>query len=232
MKKYDSIEDLAKAFGGFAGHFRKAAAHHDGLAKVAEEKAAKHDSVAKAHADHSAFLKAKEEGADDGDAMKAYFGKASELHKAKAEHHEAMAASTREIAKLHKARGAEHAEFADALDGGGDGKAKKAAAAAGASKNAPVSGGGDAIENMIETTMQAVLAKSLEAIETSGKIEEMVEMLVLKRVNERLGNAPEPTLARGVLPDSRERLTLVPRPGGKAVDTDGTDVEMKRLVGA
>lgn len=195
MIKLESIADVAKAFSGIGSHFKKMAEHHN-LA---------HGH----HAAHAAFAKAHADGLADDHEHKAYFHKAHEhhtamaaVHKAMADHHEAMHsehAASEKVAKVDPTpppvveitKGAETE----------DGKDKKVG-----EKTAD-----DAITKMIDQTVQSVTEKALETVAKSGKIEEMIEQIVLKRMNERLGNITVPDGAHGALPTVPAHL--VPRPG-------------------
>lgn len=226
MIKLDTIPDLAKAMGGLAGHFRKAAAHHEAMA-------GKHDELAKAnHALHE-FSKGKADGMADDHEMKAHVEKCAACAKAAGDGHAAMA-------EMHKAEGARCAGMADGMESekaaGGTSTAKTATgtvdnpataggtlektaaekaaetAAAAADATTTEKAAGDAINGMVEKAMTAVLAKALETIQTSGKIEQMVEEVVMKRVAEKLGSVVVPTGARGVM--EKANPSLIVRPGG------------------
>jgi hypothetical protein len=191
MIKLESFADVAKGFVGIAGHFKKMAEHH----------MTAHDH----HAAHAAFAKAHHDGLADDHEHKAYFQKAHEhhsamaaLHKAMADHHEAMHAEHSASEKVAKDAPAAKAAAVPAADG----KEKQVEKTAGAE---------DAITAMIDKTVQSVTEKALDTVAKSGKIEEMIEQIVLKRMNERLGAVTVPDNVMGVLPTVPAHL--VPRPG-------------------
>lgn len=205
MKKFDTVEDLAKAAGHLAGHFGKAAAFHK----------AKHESHSADHKEHtemSAFHKGMHDALDDGHEQKAF-------HKRMHEHHATKAA-------FHKTHADAHQGYAEHLDSMakayGEEKAasggRPAAKAAGAADPAAEPVG---VEGMIAKTVEAILTKSLSTVETSGKVEEMVERMVVERVNKALGNHIVPDGVRGTIPSNPpdevlSHLRLVPRAGSGA----------------
>jgi hypothetical protein len=131
------------------------------------------------------------------------------VHKALADHHDSMHAAHAEAEKVAK-----------------DAPAAGAAAKPADGKEQPVEKtADDAITAMIDKTVQSVTEKALETVAKSGKIEEMIEQIVLKRMNERLGNITVPDTVKGALPTlpafAHLAPHLVPRPGQlEAVDKD------------
>ena len=199
LEKAETAGDLAK---GLVSHFHKAAEHH----------AAMH----KAHAEHAGFLKGKHDALDDGHEMKAYV-------KAQADHHTAMA-------DMHKAYGEHCMKLADEE---GATKAVKATETKELSKTEekkdPTTVATDAVSGAVDKAMEAVMAKVLETISTSGKVEKMVEDVVLAKVNEKLGNKTVPDGVRGVFPQTPPEGLLIPR-SGETVNTTSVDPMMKMLV--
>ena len=205
MKKFDTVEDLAKAAGHLAGHFGKAASHHQAMAEA-------HAGLNKEHTEMSAFHKGMHDALDDGHEQKAFHKRMHEHHATKAAHHDSLH-------KLHKAHADHMEEMAKAY---GEEKAaaggRPAAKAAGTTDPAAEPVG---VEGMIAKTVEAILTKSLSTVETSGKVEEMVERMVVERVNKALGNHIVPDGVRGTIPSNPpdevlSHLRLVPRAGSGA----------------
>ena len=220
MKKLATIEDLAKAVGGLASHFTKAAAHHRAVSDA-------HSALAEVHKGHHAFVKAKHEACADDDVNKAYFGKVAEVHAAKAAHHMTKAA-------LHKAH-AEHLDgMASELTEEKAAGAPAAAPAAGAPKAAgapetPAAGSG--VGAMIEKTTSALVEKALAALDTDPKVQERIQQIVLERVDAALGKAVVPDGVRGALPTPPGGGThLIPRAGSAPVDSSAVDPTLQKMV--
>lgn len=217
MKKFDTVEDLAKAAGHLAGHFGKAASHHQAMADA-------HAGLNKEHTEMSAFHKGMHDALDDGHEQKAFHKRMHEHHATKAAHHDLLH-------KLHKAHADHMEEMAKAYGEekvAGGGKKPPAgtgkAAAAGAEGDQP-----NGVEGMIAKTVEAILTKSLSTVETSGKVEEMVERMVVERVNKALGNHIVPDGVRATIPsnppdDVLKHLQLVPR-GSSGASLEKAQVE-------
>src|SRR6267142_2565256 len=194
MKKFLTVEDLAKGFEGLAGHFKKAAAHHEAMHK--------------AHAGHAAVAKAKHEGMDDGDVHKAYF-------KAVHEHHD-------EMAKLHKAHADHHTEMAAAVDEGEDKAAKAAAVGAAGTATDPtkVLSNTD-INASVGALMKDTVAEAVKALKEDTSFKELFKAAVLEEVKKQLGQQVESPAARATIPSAPPNSGVIPivRPGGAAIDT-------------
>lgn len=213
MKKFDTVEDLAKAAGHLAGHFGKAASHHQAMADA-------HAGLNKEHTEMSAFHKGMHDALDDGHEQKAFHKRMHEHHATKAAHHDLLH-------KLHKAHADHMEEMAKAY---GEEKA-----AAGGKPTTKAAGATDptaepvGVEGMIAKTVEAILTKSLSTVETSGKVEEMVERMVVERVNKALGNHIVPDGVRATIPsnppdDVLKHLQLVPR-GSSGASLEKAQVE-------
>jgi hypothetical protein len=209
-KKIDFAGDLIKTAGHLHDHFKKMAEHH--LHKAGH------------HSTHAAFVKGLHEGMDDGHEHKAYFGKVaahhenlSVLHKGAHEHHTSMAEAMKGMGDTMKAALDEMNKAAGTTAPAAVAPATVLAATPdkGAATVDPNKGAAavtdDAVVNMIDKTMSAVFEKALETVAKSGRVEEMVEQVVLRRVNEKLGGITEPTGVRAIIPTLPGQL--VPRPG-------------------
>lgn len=230
-------EDLAKVGAGLAGHFTKAAAHHDGLHKA-------HDALHKAHAEHAAFVKGTHDAMDDGHEMKGYMAKAHEHHTAKAAHHKALS-------DMHKAHAEHLASLAkDFSDSGAHempaGKTeqpvltKTEPAAPPVTPAEPVAAAPTGIDAMVKETTAGLVKKSLEMLNSDTAIQDEIRKMVLEGVRSALGNKLVPTEVHSVLPDIPQRsrpgntdgLQLVPRAGGPEIDTKDVPHELRQLVEA
>jgi len=218
-----TLEDLTKAAGGLGGHFGKAAAFHKAAA-------AHHEALHKHHSEMAAFSKGKHDAMDDGHEMKAYMGKAAEHHTAKAAHH-------LELHKLHKAHAEDNQTMADTYNAdkvaGAQPPAATAppAAAAGAAPPADAAPG-NGVSKTIDTTINALIAKALESLDSDPKVAEKIQQIVLERVNQALGDKTIPSLVRGVLPDipTGGSAALVPRPG-QQIQTETVSPELASVFG-
>src|SRR6266705_656339 len=215
MKKFISIEGLAKGFAGLAGHFTKAAAHHEAMHK--------------AHAGHAIVAKAKHDGMDDGDVHKAYF-------KAVADHHE-------EMAKLHKAHADHHAEMAKATGDEEDGdKAVKAAAAAAAAVTEPGTALNAADLNVsVGNLMKDTVAEAVKSLKEDSSFKDLFKAAVLEEVKRQLGQQLEPTDVKVIIPSnvpgaggSGAGVGVIPiaRPGSAPLDTSEVPATLLHLVDA
>jgi hypothetical protein len=227
MKKIETLEDLVKAVGGLAKHFSKAAEHHEKLHKAHAEKAEHHEKLFKAHLAHHEFVKAKHEAMDDGDVHKAYFGKVAEIHKAKADHHEALHKTHKEISDLHKAHAEHLKETAEAMEDG-DKAAKAAAGAPAASGDKTASGGG--VAEMVEETKTALVKKALASLTDDPEVAKAIQQMVLKGVQDALGDKIVPDGIRVVTPGVPAGLTPVLRKGQQDIDTKGVDPALVDMV--
>lgn len=216
MKKFENIADLAKAFSGLSSHFKKMAEHHGAMHKM-------HADLGKAHKDHADFAQSVHDGMDDSHEHKAYFGKVAALHKAKHVHHTTKA-------DLHKSMAEHHAAMAADVDADDATKTAKVAPTGG--KEGMEKEAGGKIEEMVQKTTENVMAKALETIQSSGAIEQLVEKIVLDRVNNALGNKVKPDDVHGALP-TVPAFKLVARPGQleKASETEEFPVELSHFAG-
>lgn len=198
--KLTTPADLEKFSKGLKSHFHKTAAIHKTIAEH-------HSNMAKAHTEHAAFAKGKHDAMDDGDVMKAFMGRVSAHHEAKAAHH----------TSLHKAytnMNEENKELADSIEehtpiqtstvqgaakAAGSEPDPAAVAAAAATANAAGTGIGD----MLDKTLDGLLKKALETLNSDPKVAEKIQELVLEKVNEALGNKLQPTAVNGVIPPGR-----------------------------
>lgn len=237
-----SLEDLTKAAGGLGGHFGKASAFH-------KSAAAHHEALHKHHAEMASFSKGKHDAMDDGHEMKAYMGKAAAHHEAKAAHH-------LELHKLHKTHGEEcdtmKATYdADKVAGTGapatttipaapTAGAPPATAPTTTDPAAAAAAASDGLKGMIDKTTAALVAKSLESLNSDPTVAQAIQKMVLEQVQAALGNKLVPTDARAFMPTdtpggsaaAANQPHLVPRPGQPVIDTTNVPPEFKALVEA
>lgn len=195
MKKFATIEELAKAVTDVAGSFTKNADFHKAAA-------AHHSAAAAHHESHAAFHKTQHEAMDDGHEMKAHVGKVHEHHVAKAAHHKAMATA-------HSA----HADGATKLAAafGDDAPIKKGETTT--SDTAAPNG----IEGMVAETTKGLVSKSLEMLQTDPTVQDEIRKMVLEGVKAALGDKIVPNPAVAVTPtNAMDHLRLVPRAGSAA----------------
>lgn len=201
MKKFETIEDLAKAAGQLAGSFTKNAEYH----KAAH---AAHMGEHAHHEAHAAFHKAAHDAMDDGHEMKAHIGKAHEHHVHKAAFHKAMA-------EHHQAECDAATKLAAAF--GEDSPIQKTApttnAATGVSTGAPTS-----VEGLVADTTKGLVAKSLEMLQTDPAIQDEIRKMVLAGVKASLSGQIVPDNVRATYPSNPDPalLHLVPRAGSGA----------------
>jgi hypothetical protein len=204
MKKLETIEDLVKAVGAFAGHFKKASAHHAALAA--------------AHGAHAEFCKAKHEAMPDDHEHKAYFGKVAAHHTVKA--------------ALHKAHSEHLEEMANAIPEEKEAAVKVAAAEE--KKEIPITPSSDGVAELVKKTTDELVTKSLEMIKTDPTVQETIKEMVLKGVREALGEKiiPDGVQAtfRTVAPSPG--LKLIPRPGSAPIEAGNMDPSLQKMVGA
>jgi hypothetical protein len=222
-KALEKAEALAKAANAAVAKAEaRADAFQKGFNVLAGHLAGHHEAMHKIHSEMHGMCKAKHEAMDDGDVQKGFIGHMASHHGASASEHkdakencaQCMKAVEDQLKKVTPIEGAP-------------------AAAAAPSATDAVAKAGDAVTGMIDKTMEAVLAKSLETISGSGQIEELVQTIVLNRVQEILGAKTVPTAARGVLPDVPGGMAakLVPRTGSAPIDTANLDPEMVSVFG-
>ncbi len=199
MKKFETLEDLAKATGQLAGYFTKNADFHK----------AAHAAHAGLHAHHeaqAAFHKAAHDAMDDGHEMKAHVGKVAEHHTAKAAHHKSMA-------ELHKTYMEDSTKLAAAF--GEDAPIQKV-------NVAPVIGTGD--NSMVEI-LKAAFNENVAAIKDSPEFREMVKGLAMEQVRQLFGNTVQPSDAVKVFGErasgtAADNLRLIHRAGGGPTEAE------------
>ena len=217
--KLEKLEDLTKAVGGLAAHFKKTADFH----KAAGEH---HTAMAEACKAHGEMCQAKHDGMDDGDANKAYFGKAASHHLGKAAHHAALA-------ELHKGQAAHSDTMGDAMGEDGKAAAAKAAVTTPAAEpgKAPVAGG--SVESMVAETTHELVKNALEMVNNDPSVKEEIRKMVLHGVKTALGEKVVPDGIHLLLPDAPDKGTrLVQRAGGPDVNTEGVDPMLKTMIEA
>jgi len=192
MKKFETVEDLLKA-GGLHSHFQKAAEHNTALAK--------------AHGDHSAFLKAKADAMDDGDAHKAFFTKAADHH--------AM------VAACYKAQAEHNTAMADNTDG--DKEATKAAPAAPGTPAAAAAAALLTSDASLGTEVGAFMKESFQGamseLKNDPSFKEIFKNAVMAEAQKLLSGKVVPDGVHGAIPPN-PLLKLVPRPGGPSGDNE------------
>lgn len=181
--KLDSIEALAKAHSGLGAHFKKMADHHD--------------SLSKAHGEHSAFLKGKHDAMADDDMHKAFFHKA-------AEHHDGLH-------KMHKAASEHYSGMADELSDKAADDKDLGKTAAGAATTEPAKVG--EVVNIGEF-LQKQIAEGLTDLGKAADFKDMVNDFLRKIVKEQLGQTIVPSATKAV-GTTADPATLVARPGEK-----------------
>lgn len=212
MKKLESLEELVKAAGHLASHFKARAAHHTA-------KAAAHESSVTEHTEMEAFHKGMHDGLDDGHADKAY-------HKRMSEHHAQRKAHHGTLHKLHKDMAARDEEMA------GHYGEEKAAAAGSVAKTTPpaepVAGG---IEGMVAETTKGLVAKSLEMLQTDPTVQDQIRKMVLDGVKSALGDKIIPDATRGVTPSSApDGVRLIPRGTGAPIEKTKVDASHEDML--
>jgi hypothetical protein len=206
-----TLEELAKEFSTLAGHFKKAAAHHEALHKA-------HAGMASQHTDLHTMHKAKADGLDDGHEMKAHLGKMAECHKALADHHTGASA-------LHKA----HAEYLDGLSAEGDGKAGKVDDL---KKDVVVTQVAD-IQGSLGAFLSDAVKANMEELKSDPSFKELIKGAVLEGVKLQLANKVEPTNVRGALDDNpnvrKDNVKLILRPGQVQLEKVEVDPQLENL---
>lgn len=208
MKKFETIEDLAKAAGQLAGYFTKNADFH----KAAH---AAHAGLNAHHEAQAAFHKAAHDAMDDGHEMKAHIGKVHEHHVAKAAHHKAMA-------DLHKGYMEDSTKLAAAY--GSEPELQK---------TAPASLGTAGEGSDMAAILKAAFNENIASIKDSPEFKEVVKNLALSEVKKMFGNAVVPDGARVVVPgnppeDVLKHLQLVPRgSSGASLEKAVVDPDME-----
>jgi hypothetical protein len=193
MKKFETVDDLAKAVGQMAGLTLELSKGHS-----------LHTAAAVHHDSQAAFHKAAHDAMDDGHEMKAQIGKAHEHHVAKAAHHRAMA-------ETHKTMEALANNINAAF--GSEPEVKKTT-----TTSAPAPAG---IEGMVAETTKGLVSKSLEMLQTDPTVQDEIRKMVLEGVRSALGGHIVPDGVRVAIPnnppdDVLKHLKLVPRSGSGA----------------
>lgn len=244
MEKLTVTGDLAKAFKGLVGHFKKAAAHHDSLHKT-------HDAMSKVHVEHAAFHKGHADAMDEGDVHKASAHQHAAFHKASADHHAAKAS-------FHKAHAEHNAAMADAYDVSDKGASVVAEKCAHnvemtkactdckreEKKETSVAANIPDLEKGVNNALTDVIGQAFDNIRKSDDFKKLVEEAVGARLKSELAKMIVPDNVAGAIPDNEEfkkrleerGLHVVPRnPLAKeeseaATDIEKLDPELRKLV--
>lgn len=205
MKKFDTVEDLAKAAGHLAGHFGKAASHHQAMADA-------HAGLNKEHTEMSAFHKGMHDALDDGHEQKAFHKRMHEHHATKAAHHESLH-------KLHKAHADHMEEMAKAY---GEEKAasggKPTTKAAGAAEPTTAT---EVVGSLVAGMSADLQAMSKEMIQNDPTVKDMIRKALADAIGGALATQIRPDGVRATIPSNPpdevlSHLRLVPRAGSGA----------------
>src|SRR4051812_4405414 len=194
MKKFATIEELAKAVTDVAGSFTKNADFHKAAA-------AHHSAAAAHHESHAAFHKAQHEAMDDGHEMKAHVGKVHEHHVAKAAHHKAMATA-------HSA----HADGATKLAAafGDDAPLKKVD---GEGKEIAPNAGG-AVNEVLNDMAVTMKTMATDMLQNDPDTKDTIRKYLAEMMKAALGDKTVPNPALAITPtNALDHLRLVPRAG-------------------
>jgi len=207
MKKFENIDDLAKAVGQVAGLTLELSKGHS-----------LHTAMAAHHDAHAAYHKAAHDAMDDGHEMKAHIGKMHEHHVAKAAHHRAMA-------ETHKALEATANTVAAAF--GTEPELQKTAPAAAPATTAGV------VEGMLTGMAGDLKEMAQDMIKTDPSVKEMLRKSIAEALGQALGSQIKPDGVRGVIPSNPpdevlSHLKLVPRgSSGASLEKAQVDPDME-----
>lgn len=220
MKKFDSIEDLAKAAGHLASGFSKNASFHKAAA-------GHHAAQMTHHGEMAAFHKGVHDALEDGHEQKSFHKRMHEHHEVKKAHHSAMH-------ELHKGYGedAEKAQKAIADAFGLEGTEPKPVTKADGSEPTPAAGG---IEGMITATTQGLVKKSLEMLDNDEAIANAIRQSVLAQVQKALSGQIVPDGVHAIPPSNPpdavlQHLKLVPRGGSPGLEKAAIDPGMEEAL--
>jgi len=234
MLKLDNPQDLAKAGQALGSLFARQAASLEKSYELNKASATRHVEAEKRHraaADvHEKFAKHSQEQADGMDndhEMKAHLVESAKLARAQADIEKAFA-------------DAEHADSidfqsqADSLKADMDSMKSMAsewgatvtitktagapvAAAAAAAAGAAAGGNLTGVEAMLQETTATLVKRTLDSFENDPTVAETIREVVIKRVQEALGDQVQPTRVNGIMPGYPQGVRPVFRPGQEPV---------------
>lgn len=220
MKKFESVMDLLKT-GGLHDHFKKAASFHKANHSA-------HESIAKAHSDYAAVVKAKHDGMDDGDANKAFMKAHADFHLAKAAHHTMLSA-------LHKGYSDHHNAVADGME-----DEKSAAARQKCAHDIEMTKACDKCNRKaaepasplsLDNLFSGALKGEFDEFKKSDEFKTMLREVMRREAAKALGLELEPTKVFGTIP-TNQNITLVKRPGGFDPDKEAAEIDAANPVAA
>ena len=220
MFKLTEANDLEKAGHSIGSFFLKNAEELSKTFEFHKAMAGKCEACAKAHAAHGVDAQAAHDGADDGDAHKAFMGKAAAFHKEMSTHHAEMAGHHHAQAETHKA--AIDAMKVLASDWGGP----TVKAANGTSLSGEPGAAPTGVQAMLQATSDALLKKTLESFDTDPEVANFVRKFALEQMTSALGNKIVPDNVRGMIPNFPS-ITAVPRTGQRQLNQDKVEVPLE-----
>jgi hypothetical protein len=208
--EFKTVEDLAKAAGHLAGHFKAAGAFH-------KAKADQHGSSVTEHTEMEAFHKGMHDGLEDGHADKAY-------HKRMAEHHAQRKAHHGELHKLHKA----HAEHMDNLAAAyGEEKAAAGTVNKDASAAPPPAAPNAVVDSIVSDMAGQLKTLANDMITNDPATKQMLRAHLAEMLKAALGDKIVPDSVHAVTPSNApDDVRLIPR-GGVGASIEKAKVDPK-----
>lgn len=209
MKKFENIDDLAKAVGQVAGLTLELSKGHS-----------LHMAAHTHHESQAAHYKAAHDAMDDGHEQKANIGKAHEHHTFKAAHHKAMA-------EAHKALEAKANSLAAAF-----GTEPELAKTTSAAAPAPTTPSG-VVEGLVANMAGDLNTLAKDMIANDPAVKEMVRKTIADAISSALGNKIVPDNVRATIPSNPpdevlSHLKLVPRGStGASLEKAAVDPDME-----
>lgn len=189
MKKFENIEDLAKAAGSLVGGFTKNAAFHKAAA-------GHHAAQAAHHGEMHAYHKGVHDSLDDGAEHKAFHAKAAGHHEVKKAHHTAMH-------ELHKGYGEDAEKAVKAINDAFGLESSEPVA-----KTAPTPTTATGVVDGVVASMSGELnTLANDLIKNDPSIKELVRKTIAEQIAKALG--------REIVPDGVKvaATTMTPQPG-------------------